>query len=331
MQLTRFPKNRVSRIVNEIFRVAVIPLCLLPFAVSRAAEYQLPNNGNTIFAQPADAEEGNKVLINDSVTSGGWAIIGGYTSGADAGWNKIIANDVAKDIQIGMSILGGLKQAGTGAANSNEIYLANSGGTITVSGDIRGGFNQGTGDANGNEIHLENTTVTGSVQGGIASIKTGNTLANVVSIENGRVDGAVAGGYIDNGGSGRADGNQVSLRNASVGGNIEGSFNLGTGESSASQNEVTITVDNAAADDSGFEVGGFVAGGVISQTGEGNANSNKVTVTNTSAQNFLIKSYVAGGYNQGTGDANGNEIHLENTTVTGAVQGGVASHMGDTL
>ena len=84
MHSIQFPKNRISRIVNEIFCVTVIPLCLFPFAVSRGAEYQLPDNGNTIFAQPG-AGEGNTVLINDSVTGGGWAIIGGYTSGADAG------------------------------------------------------------------------------------------------------------------------------------------------------------------------------------------------------------------------------------------------------
>ncbi len=329
MHSIQFPKNRISRIVNEIFCVTVIPLCLFPFAVSRGAEYQLPDNGNTIFAQPG-AGEGNTVLINDSVTGGGWAIIGGYTSGADAGWNKIITDNVAKDIQIGMSILGGLKQAGTGAANSNEIRLANSGGTTTVSGDIRGGFNQGTGNADNNEIHLENTVVAGAVQGGIAS-RAGDTLENKVSMTGGSVAGSVAGGYIDGTGSGRADGNRVSLGNASVGQNIEGGFNLGTGEGSASQNEVAITVDSTAADGSGFQIGGFVAGGVMGQQGEGNANSNKVTVTNTSARNFLVKSYVAGGYNQGTGNADNNEIHLENTAVTGAVQGGIASHTGDTL
>ena len=294
MHSIQFPKNRISRIVNEIFCVTVIPLCLFPFAVSRGAEYQLPDNGNTIFAQPG-AGEGNTVLINDSVTGGGWAIIGGYTSGADAGWNKIITDNVAKDIQIGMSILGGLKQAGTGAANSNEIRLANSGGTTTVSGDIRGGFNQGTGNADNNEIHLENTVVAGAVQGGIAS-RAGDTLENKVSMTGGSVAGIVAGGYIDGTGSGRADGNRVSLAGTSVVQGITGGLNYGSGKSSASSNTVFINhVDgntgslNGAAEGPAFrtgkspdvspdETGAYVVGGHISYMGEGDTNDNHVII-----------------------------------------------------
>lgn len=282
---------------------------------------------NSLFA--AGTASSNIVTVTNSIIKGSGVAGGNYTgigsaekptqedkfsNGANFNFIKVITEN-NKKTEINTYVVGGnIGDVGTDAqkglywdANKNRVELTNTGGELTVTGYVAGGFNQSAGCANSSS----NTV----------SINASSSV-NSTNID---ISGYVVGGYIWGSGDGSTDYNTVEIiitnnSSLSVGGYIGGGSSDASGKTGSSHNTVYIHSENNP-----IEIGSRVFGGLLGakldsngnvlSSGAGSTNDNKVTINNAN-----VKTYIVGGYNQGHGrtDSDGSiiETHATRNTVT---------------
>ncbi len=240
------------------------------------------------FSNGSNSNFINVITENNEKTEINTYVIGGYVG------------DVGTDDQKGLFW----------DANKNRVELTNTGGELTVTGYVAGGFNQSAGCANSSSNTVSITA---------------SSLVNSTISANIDISGYVVGGYIWGSGDGSTDYNTVEIlitnnSSLSVGDYIGGGSSDASGKTGSSHNTVSIHSENNPIEISSRVFGGLIgakldSNGNVVSSGAGSTNDNKVTINNAN-----VKTYIVGGYNQGQGrtDSDGSiiETHATRNTVT---------------
>ena len=296
--------------------------------------------------------ENNHVNINGGTANG--SVYGGQSKSSNSASADVIGNTITitKGTVTGYNnqwIYGGYtwgKQSGnnaSGKAEDNTVTI--SGGTLshdTSAADVSGGVSNG-GDAIHNIVKIENTFTDklSSVTGGEAGDANTKATKNEVTIAGGTVSGKVIGGQSGAGTAGgdtANDGNKVTISGGTVEGIVYGGY---TDSGDAKYNTVTInesgqvnnTVYGGCSENGGKAIGNTVTlgdsakvtnGVTAGRSGKSDAENNKVTVNNGT-----VSGYINGGV--ATGTAKENHIIVNNGTVSYLQGGSGASAIGNTI
>ena len=262
--------------------------------------------------------DNNHVNINGGTANG--SVYGGQSKSTDSASGDVTGNTVTitKGAVTGTGspwICGGYtwgKQGGenaSGKAEDNTVTI--SGGTLshdTSAAMVYGGLSNG-GDAIHNIVNIEKTFagMLSSVTGGDAN---NNATKNEVTIAGGTVSGKVYGGQSGNGTAGgdtANDGNKVTISGATVRAVVYGGY---TYSGDAKYNSVAVSGSG--------QVNNTVYGG-CSENG-GKAIGNTVTLDDSAK----VMNGITGGWSPKS-DAVNNTITVNNGTVSGYINGGVAT------
>ena len=281
---------------------------------------------------------GTAVMSDNTVTIQGNAVVTGNVYGG-YGWgdNNSEGNDraiktknkvfIEENAQVTGNVYGG-SQSGyydysdTGNTTDNTVTI--SGGTLT--GNVYGGSVSGyiTGNATGNQVSVTGGTVTGDVYGGtheagevnggtLSKEIAGNVTGNSVTISKGTVTGNVYGGSVAGENViGNANSNKVEISGGTVKAAKGGDYVYGGYSDTGNASDNSVAVSGSS------KVSMKVYGGVTKYA-EGAAEKNTVTVKDSAELSDGIT--VAWNPNK---DAKNNTVTVENGTVKGYINGGVA-------
>ena len=271
------------------------------------------------------SKEANNNTVNVSkgtvgTSAGSDAVVGAANDGTSSGDPVSNGNHVTVTgtAQVTGLVIGARDAYFAAVITDNTVTLD---GSAVVTGDVIGGYGRSK-DKTKNKVYVNNGTVTGNVYGGelnSSNSGTGNATSNEVYISGGTVSGSVYGGAVKGKVSGNANSNRVEI----TGGEVKAS-GAGSGDTVYGGYSETGNANGNKVQVSGESIVKLTVYGGVTEYTEGTASDNEVTVSDSAK----LPSGITAGWSPNK-DAKNNTVTIEDGTVQGYIDGGVATGAAD--